>query len=123
MRPAPTPLPPTNASSGPPPFPNNFRGSVTIDGEPAANDIEIYAEIVSGEVVYGTLSVLVADGQYTLLKVAPPSILYEGATINFYAWMDGVGVQAAETVPFDANVSLLDPFFMDQDLTFTTSGS
>ena len=119
MRPVPTPLPPTDGSSGPPPFPNTFKGSVTIDGEAAADQIEIYAEIVSGDVVYATQSMLVAGGMYTLLKVSPPSILYGGATINFYAWIDGAGVQAAETIPFNGNVDLRDPF-IDLDLTFTT---
>ena len=97
-------------------------GTATIDGEAAADGIEIYAEIVKDGVVYATQSALTSGGEFNLLKVSPPSILYGGETINFYAWIDGAGVQAAETVPFNANVSLLDPIIM-QDLTFTTSGS
>jgi hypothetical protein len=120
MRPEPTRLLPTDASI--PPFPNIFRGSVTINGEPAADGIEIYAEIVEGGVVYATPSVLVTDGTYTLLKVGPPSQQFHKDTVNFYAWIDGAGVQAAETVPFNANLSVTDPSFsgIDLDLTFTT---
>jgi hypothetical protein len=118
IRPAPTPLPPTIA--GPPPFPNTFRGSVTIDGESAPDGIEIYAEIVESALVYATPSVLTADGTYTLLKVGPPSTQFHNDNINFYAWIDCAGVQAAETVPFNAGRSLLDPLFTDMDLTFTT---
>ncbi len=122
-RPVPTPLAPGPAVS-PPPFPNTFQGSVTIDGEPAEDGIEIYAEIVEGTAVYATFSVLVADGRYSLLQVGPPSTLFHNDTINFYAWIDGAGVQSAETSQFDANISPADlGTQMVLDLTFTTSGS
>ena len=121
-RPECEPLSTTVGAAGPPPFPNTFQGSITIDGEPAADGIEIYAEIMEGEAVYCTPSVLTEAGEYILLKVAPPSILFGGDPINFYAWIDGAAVQAMETTPFNANISLLNPF-IDMDLTFTTSGS
>ena len=111
-------MPSEGGAFAPPPIPNIFTGSVTIDGEPAADKIEIYVEIVKDNVVYATPSVLVSDGKYIFLKVGPPSEFYDDETINFYAWIDGAGVQAAETVPFDAYTSLLDPF-IDLDLTFT----
>jgi hypothetical protein len=122
MRPVPTKLPSSPAS--PPPFPNTVRGSATFDGEPARDGIEIYAEIVEGNVLYATPSVLVADGKFNQLSVQPPSTDFHNATINFYAWIDGAGVQAAETVPFNGRLGPAEvPFVIDQDLTFTTSGS
>ena len=120
-RPVPTQLPPGPAVS-PPPFPNTFQGSVTIDGQPAEDGIEIYAEIVEGTVIYATHSVLTSGGNYSLLQVGPPSQQFHNDTITFYAWIDGAGVAAAEMATFKANISLLDPIIV-QDLTFTTSGS
>lgn len=109
-------------AAGPPPFPNTFQGSVTINGEAAADGVEIYAEIIKGDLICATPSVLTSEGGYMLLKIGPPSILFGGDTITFYAWIDGAGVPATETAMFNANVSLLDPF-IDLDLTFSTSES
>lgn len=95
---------------------------MTIDGAPAVDGIEIYAEIVRDGAVYATLSALTSGGSYSQLKVEPPSILFDRETVTFYAWIDGAGVAAAETVPFNSNVSLLE-LLMTQDLTFTTTGS
>ena len=84
--------------------------------------VEIYAKIGRSGEVYETLnSAVVVGGAYASLSVSPPSILYGGATINFFAWMNGVELQAAETVEFNTNVDLSQLTTTTLNLTFTSS--
>ena len=79
-----------------PPFPNIYSGEVLVGGQPASNGTPIFARIGS----YETPSVSVIDGRYSQLTVGPESISFYGLTITFYAIVNEVELEAAETAVF-----------------------
>ena len=95
----------------PPPFPNNYIGSVFIAGEPAPDGIEIFVRVgdyqsnlprpgfEEGQVV------LVKNGQYRLF-VVPPDDSAIGKRITFHATRGFGDVRAEETAVF-RNVNLI----------------
>lgn len=64
-----------------PPFPNIFRGTVTIDGQPAGDNVQVYARIGR----YVSNPVAAKGGSYPYLTVQPPSEEgFNGKEIVFY---------------------------------------
>ena len=91
-----------------PPFPNNYGGKVFIGGEPAPDGVEIFARLDSYQsnvaregIASGQRPmVLVEGGEYTLLKLQPPSTSAFGKTITFHGTLGFGDVQAEETAIF-----------------------
>jgi hypothetical protein len=74
-------LPPGSGEIPLAPFPNFFSGVIQINGSLAPNGTEVYARI--GE--YVSAAVVVTDGRYSFLPVAPPiETGFAGEEITFY---------------------------------------
>ncbi len=123
--PTPTPTPPSTptitptptriAASDPtafPPFPNIYRGSVTIAGQPVQAGTPIFARIGA----YQTPTIQATDGRYANLILGPPSASYLGRTITFFAVVNDTEIQAAEAAVF-VRTSLTD-ILKNLNLTF-----
>ena len=90
------------AQGQPPAPPSIYKGAVTVNGQPAPDGYDIYAQIED----YRSESVQTDGGRYSFLLVSPPvparfgvRSKYDDKTITFYLG----GVQAAETDTYDAD--------------------
>ena len=95
----------------PPQIPSVYSGSATVNGDTVPNGLSITGRI--GD--YVSEPIVVQDGQYEFLVVAPPGSSFIGGTITFHL----NGVQAEETDVYfvtDRASVLLDR--LDFDLTF-----
>ncbi|MQF69757.1 hypothetical protein FIM12_05440 [SAR202 cluster bacterium AD-804-J14_MRT_500m] len=94
-----TPTPTRIAATDPtgfPPFPNIYRGAITIGGQPVEDGIPVFARIG----VYQTPTILTKNGRYSNLIIGPPSSSYFNRTIAFFILMNGVEIQAAEVAVY-----------------------
>ena len=83
-----------------PPIPSDYRGYVTVDGEPAPDGTIVYAEISNGTSTYRSANVTTKDGYYDDLVVVPIDDSFEGKLIYFYVKPPGKHVRIGNITEF-----------------------
>jgi DNA-directed RNA polymerase specialized sigma24 family protein len=82
-----------------PPFPNIYSGSILINGTPAPSGAKVFARIGS----YQTRDVEVANGQYKMLIVGPPTPEAFGQKVTFHLRVGDGDSTALESAVFKAS--------------------
>ena len=83
-----------------PPLPNKFSGKIFVDGQPAWDEVLVFARVVD----YESKQIPVKNGQYgkgaTPFLVSPPADSYFNKQITFHATLGFGDVEATETASF-----------------------
>ena len=85
------------------PMPIVYSGSVTVNGSPAPDGVEIFAKISD----YKSESIIINGGQYAGLAVGPPDKSHIGHKITFHI----VSLPSQKASQIDTSINLSSPIF------------